>query len=521
MHLNYYFLRQLSAALHQRLTGREVVECFSQEKDELILGFTDGRKEFYLQAILTSRFTALAFPESFNRARANSVTLFPEIIGSTVQAVVQHENERSFAVELSGEWVLLFKMFGNRSNIILFHHQEPVALFHQKLRQDLLLRPDQMGKTLPLTYESFVAADSNLRRFLPTLGEVPLRYLAEEGYENKSFELKWELVQDLLSRLQAPSFFLVNLEGQLRLSLLPVGQIEETFSDPIEASRSFVNTFLREYQFQTTFKRVHQHLQKAKEGARHLQAQAWQKLQELQQDFSFSQTADLIMANLTNILPQAEEVEVYDFYQDQTRTIKLKTSETPQKYAERLYKKAKNRQIELKRLEERMFQKEEQLQETEKALAELESIGDFRELKAFLKKYPVLLAKKTTEKEQLFREFDLQGFKILVGKNAKNNDLLTQRHAHKEDLWLHAKDVAGSHVVVKHQTGKPFPESVVEAAAELAAYYSKRKSDTLCPVTYTPKKYVRKPKGAEPGAVVVEREKVLLVPPRNPFQQEP
>ena len=104
-----------------------------------------------------------------------------------------------------------------------------------------------------------------------------------------------------------------------------------------------------------------------------------------------------------------------------------------------------------------------------------------------------------------------------MGKGARQNDELTQRHTHKDDLWLHAKDVAGSHVVVKYQSGKPFPETVIEKAAQLAAWYSKRKNDSMCPVLYTPKKYVRKPKGSAPGAVVVEREKVILVTPGNPF----
>ncbi|MDX5346758.1 MAG: NFACT RNA binding domain-containing protein, partial [Hymenobacteraceae bacterium] len=122
--------------------------------------------------------------------------------------------------------------------------------------------------------------------------------------------------------------------------------------------------------------------------------------------------------------------------------------------------------------------------------------------------------------ETLFKEFEHQGFKILVGKSAQNNDLLTQKHAHKEDLWLHAKDVSGSHVVVKHQAGKNFPEPVIEKAAQLAAFYSKRKNDSLCPVMYTPKKFVRKPKGAAAGAVFVEREKVILVSPQNPFERQ-
>ena len=116
--------------------------------------------------------------------------------------------------------------------------------------------------------------------------------------------------------------------------------------------------------------------------------------------------------------------------------------------------------------------------------------------------------------------FEDRGFTILVGRNAANNDLLTQKYAHKDDLWLHAKDVAGSHVVIRHRAGFPVPEPVIEHAAQLAAWYSRRQNDSLCPVTVTPKKFVRKPKGARPGQVKVEREEVRLVKPANPFERE-
>ena len=106
-----------------------------------------------------------------------------------------------------------------------------------------------------------------------------------------------------------------------------------------------------------------------------------------------------------------------------------------------------------------------------------------------------------------------------MGRNAQNNDLLTQKYAHKDDLWLHAKDVTGSHVVIRHRAGQPVPEPVVEHAAQLAGWYSRRQHDSLCPVTVTPKKFVRKPKGALPGQVVVERERVVLVVPGNPFEK--
>jgi predicted ribosome quality control (RQC) complex YloA/Tae2 family protein len=524
VHLNYYFLRQLSDHLRQRLAGFEVATCFSQEKDELVIGFIKGQEEFYLKAILASQFTSLAFPESFNRARTNSVNLFESIIGATVTDLVQHEHERSFALYLTGELVLLFKLFGNRSNLILFHQSEPVELFHRKLSQDLLLRPDRMSRELQQDYSAFLRAGTDLRQLFPTFGDLPLRYLQEKGYydlPSEQPEQKWSLVQELLAQLASPSlYYLIQIGGQNRLSLLPLGTVRETFREPVAALRAFVATYLREHHFAVTYRQVHQHLQQELENSIKIQAQATQKLRELQQDFSYSQTADLIMANLTFIPPQAEQVEVFDFYTEKNRIIRLKPSETPQKQAERLYRKAKNRQIELNRMEERIFKKEVQIQEAQAKLDQLQKITDLKLLKAFLKEHPELLQdRQQKEKEQLFREFSYQGFKILIGKSARNNDLLTQKHSYKDDLWLHAKDVSGSHVLVKYIAGRNFPEQVVEAAAQLAAYYSKRKSDTLCPVTYTPKKYVRKPKGAEPGAVVVEREKVILVEPRNPFEQ--
>ena len=110
----------------------------------------------------------------------------------------------------------------------------------------------------------------------------------------------------------------------------------------------------------------------------------------------------------------------------------------------------------------------------------------------------------------------LNGYTVLVGNNAKQNDLLTLKFAKKDDLFFHAKDVSGSHVILKQISGKKVPNTTLEKTAALAAFYSKRKTDSLCPVGYTPKKYVRKPKGAAPGLVIVEREKVLLVKPELP-----
>ncbi len=109
-----------------------------------------------------------------------------------------------------------------------------------------------------------------------------------------------------------------------------------------------------------------------------------------------------------------------------------------------------------------------------------------------------------------FRTFIGSGARvILVGKGASDNDVLTRDHARPHDLWLHARDVAGAHVVVPLEKREVCPQELLLDAAHLAAHFSDSRGEPTVDVSYTPKRYVRKPKGAAPGLVVLEREKVL------------
>ncbi|WP_026462671.1 NFACT RNA binding domain-containing protein [Adhaeribacter aquaticus] len=521
MHNNFYFLRHLSAALKQKLIGFWVTACFSQNKYELITALTNGTEDFYIKAILSPQFSALSFPPVFNRAKANSINLFPEIISKTIIDVVQQENERSFYLALEDNLSFLFKMFGNRSNIVLFQEDEPINLFRKKFDKDLELRLSGLNRTLQTTQEYFLQNKPSLQKLYPTFGDVPAKYLNQQGYESAPPEKQWKLLQQTLHLLESPNYYIIKLANTTRLSLLPIGEIKATFDEPITAVQNFVRSYLTEYNFEKNYNLVQQQIKKKLEGSGNYLEQLEYKALELEYDNSFAQTADLIMANLTQIKPGSTEVEVFDFYHDKQTVIKLSGKETPQKFAERLYKKNKSRQIELKYVQERIEAKKKENTLLETQANQLNKITSYRELKVFIQQHNLLPTEKKEETQHLFRTFETEGFKILVGKNAKNNDLLTQQHTYKEDMWLHAKDVSGSHVVIKFQAGKNIPESVLEKAAQLAAWYSKRKNDSLCPVLYTPKKYVRKPKGAEPGEVFVEREKVLLVKPENPFSQYP
>lgn len=103
------------------------------------------------------------------------------------------------------------------------------------------------------------------------------------------------------------------------------------------------------------------------------------------------------------------------------------------------------------------------------------------------------------------------GRKLLVGKGAADNDALTLKIAKPHDLWLHAKDRTGAHVIVQLDKGQTCPAEDLVDAAHLAAHFSDAREEKAVDIQYTPRRYLRKPKGSAPGAVVVDREKVLAL----------
>ena len=217
------------------------------------------------------------------------------------------------------------------------------------------------------------------------------------------------------------------------------------------------------------------------------------------------------MANMHVIKQGSENITLTDFESGDPVEIKLKRELSPQKNAELFYKKAKNQHIEIRHLTNSIEQKNNEIASLKNKIGVIESATGLTELRA--QSGGKAAKPKGQEIPLPYHEVEFRGFKIWIGKNAESNDTLTLKHAYKEDLWLHAKDVPGSHVIIKYQSGKKFPKDVIEAAASIAAWHSKRKNESLCPVTVTPKKFVRKRKGDPAGAVVVEREDVLLVKP--------
>lgn len=523
MQTNYYFLRQLSKRLEEELVGLVFAECFSQEKDELVLGFcSDGKqwrkkRDFYIKAVLHPDFACLNFPDDFRRAGRNSVDLFKEINGLRVERVQQFLNERAFALYFENNFTLLFKMYGNRSNIVLFEGEEVLDLFHNKLVVDNNLSLQTLDRPIEQSFEAFVAANGQLNTLFPTFGKEIVKLIQGKikALEQPTFEHQWAIVQEILKELEVSQFYIKTIDYQPVLSMVQEGgEWVKTLTDPILASNELYYSFARINVFDKEKGQSIRHLQKQISRTQTYIDKSYTQLSSLEEDVKHEEIANIIMANLHAIPERTEVIELYDFYRDKPIKVRLKPDLTPQKNAENYYRKAKNEKIEIQKLMENIEAKEELMQELQGHISKLEAIESLRELRKYIKNnISEQTDKQVLTVQDLFKYVNYQGWEILIGKNSRNNDLLTQRYARKEDLWLHARDVSGSHVVIRRQAGKKFPVNVIEKAAGIAAYYSKRKNDTLCPVIVTPKKYVRKTKDLLEGQVIVDKEEVVLIEP--------
>ena len=233
---------------------------------------------------------------------------------------------------------------------------------------------------------------------------------------------------------------------------------------------------------------------------------------------------ELILANLNNIPAKSGEILVDDYYQDPPEKIMVKldpslsASDNAQKYFNK-YKKAKRG---LEKIEERLEISREELSDLETALYEVEEAETIEDIESITSSIDLpemfisaTAGKRKNQEAMGPRKFNLaSGYVALVGRNSKQNDQLTLHIAQKDDIWFHARQIPGSHVVLRIQKpSNPVPDEVVYKAACIAAYYSKARKSSKVPVDYTRIKDVRKAKGQKPGKVFYVNEKTLFVKP--------
>ena len=257
----------------------------------------------------------------------------------------------------------------------------------------------------------------------------------------------------------------------------------------------------------------------------HKQKKIEKELRDADNADEFKVKGELLTSYIYMIQKGMESVEVANFYDPNYSNIRialnknLTPSENAQKYFKK-YNKLKTAKIELTSQIAICNEEIEYLENIMLGIENCENLEELNDIKDELIKLGYAKApfrykaKKDidpTTKPNQFTSSD--GFKILVGKNNKQNDYLTLRIADPEDLWMHTKNIPGSHVIIKC-AGKEVPDNTLLEAATLAAYFSKARLSSQVPVDYTMKKHVKKPSGSKPGMVIYTNNQTLNVNPK-------
>lgn len=232
---------------------------------------------------------------------------------------------------------------------------------------------------------------------------------------------------------------------------------------------------------------------------------------------------DIVTANLHTIARGQAMLRAVDFYDADMHEIEipLKPNLSPQQNAAKFYKdyaKAKHAE---KILTEQIAAGEIEVQYLSGVLEELsraDNERDLSEIRAELEDGGYVRAdrrkgkqmKQAPSKPLAFRSSD--GYKILVGKNNRQNDQLSLKNAHKSDIWLHVQKFHGAHVIIEC-SGAPVPDDTITEAAMLAAYYSEVREGQNVSVDVTQVRCLKKPNGAKPGMVVYDRYRTVIVTP--------
>jgi predicted ribosome quality control (RQC) complex YloA/Tae2 family protein len=240
----------------------------------------------------------------------------------------------------------------------------------------------------------------------------------------------------------------------------------------------------------------------------------------------FRIAGELLTANLYRLEKGLAEITVENFYDANNSliTIPLKKELTPAENAQLYFKKYNKAKIGAKKAKQQLLltlTEIEYLESVVQSIEQADLIEEIEDIKQELikegyLKQPVVKkgkSKNTTKSKTKFLTYlSSKGFKILVGKNNRQNDLLTLKVAKDHDLWFHVKDIPGSHVIVQTNE-QEVPDSTIKEAALIAAFYSKGQSSSQVPVDWTQKKHVKKPNGAKPGKVIYENHKTIFITP--------
>lgn len=553
-------LKVLISEIEPVLTEGRVQKVQQPSKNEILLTIRALRETHKLYICVDPKYphVALLSPEG-EELRNIEIPQKPPMFcmllrkhmeGCKINAVSQPGFERIFEIKFDsyneiGErtpMILSCEFMGKHSNIILYSFETNVIQGCAHPVSQEKSRERELAGGLPYIYppkqEKFDITKIPRENFIQTAQSIkdPLYVWLNDKFGFISKALAQELCNSVednskLYDLIIETLDLSNINPSISMdkAFYSIIGIDKSIEwERLDSVNSMIDLYFGYQVFNDKFSRfksflsgiIKKELKKQKtQLSGYLKAQDSEEKQE-----KYRQYADIIMANLFRINQNSEFTELENFF-DENKIVKipldkkLSPNANAQKYY-KLYNKAKNASIHAKSLAEKISQEIDYLESIKESINLAENLSDLKEIEQELTSQDIIKSRNSqtsakTKKENIkLSEFiSSDGFSILAGKNNRQNEFLL-KIADPEDLWLHAQNIPGSHVLIKTgQTQAEIPETTLHEAVYIAAYYSQGQESSNVPVVYTKRKFVKKPSGSKPGFVIYTHEKTLWVNP--------
>jgi predicted ribosome quality control (RQC) complex YloA/Tae2 family protein len=524
---NYYVLIYLTKALKNKCEGKSFNFSLSPHKNvwEAYIGENENQHRLVFSSNPSE--TAL-FLDHYRAAKKSNVTaFFDDLAGQPITGVSLADNDRFITFRFENEMSLLFQIFGSKPNIFLI--QDNLILESFKA-------PEEYKGNIPPEPRKASSAKKELNDNLSPKQAVTQtnpkfpRHLIPHiinhfKLNEKSVDEIGEITLRLTKSMETDAEFRVLVDGNLCLipnKLLPV-ENKKVFDEINEAIRFVYYETSRERRLSAKVQSIKPKIDSSIRKAESAIGQLEQADKGIERAEQYEQFGHILMAHAHQKIDRNADTIMLPNLYDENKPIEISVkpsrsiAENAQNYYEKSAKAIRNVEESKRRLTETK-QELKKLESLKKSLDDIEKVYEFddwlKENENLLNELGILSVGSQQEKKP-YRKLELDGYEIWLGKSAKSNDRLTT-DAHKEDVWMHARGVSGSHLVIRMNNRKEMPPKfILLKAASLAAWNSKARGAGLVPVIITKRKYVTKPKGAPPGTVRVQKEEVEMVEPKK------
>lgn len=523
--MNYYELIYLKSEFKNKLLNSVIEQAITPYKNLLEL-YIEGERESFRLNFSSSPGNMALFLDTYRPGKkSNKLLFFSSIYRVRITDIVLADNDRLISFIFENGEKLLFKLFSNRANALLVHNgliTETFKDFDDTGKPEPAPKKQELFGVIPEKGESkSLVLASN-----PLLPRAELEDLIKlNDLDKKPLEVVVQFTRKVTEQLSNKPVFRKLDSGLVTLineEFLPLNTVEEFSSVNDLIAYRFKNYAHHQRLSQQKgmyLKAIKRDIKRLNSSLRNL-SEADKGIEKAE---NYEKYGHLLMANAHLKKPETKTLTVSDLYDEGKKiAIKIDPELTVVENAEHYYDRSSSALRSYEEAQKRTPKLEERQKRLGKMNQELQEISHLRDLDDWKKKHHKEIdnlgfgKSKKQENTLPFYTLELKGYQIWIGKNAKSNDKLVQL-SHKEDVWMHARGVPGSHLVVRMENNKEMPpKEIIAKAASFAAYNSKAKGAKLVPVIFTKRKYVRKPKGAAPGAVLVQKEEVELVKPEKP-----